>query len=69
MNTMEKMHNARDTECFFRLPVAVQAGLRVRMLALRSNRSDSCTFRSRGAPADTNSQPDATIPVKNAGQV
>jgi hypothetical protein len=43
----------KNIACFSSVPVTVQAGLRVRMLALHSNRSYSYAFRSRAALSNT----------------
>jgi len=39
----------KNTMCFASAPITVQAGLRVRKLALHSNRSYGYAFRSSGA--------------------
>jgi hypothetical protein len=49
------------------VPITVQAGLRVRKLALHSNRSYGDAFRSRAALTDTNPAPASVILVRNAG--
>ena len=49
------------------MPITVQAGLRVRKLALHSNRSYCYAFRSRAALTDTNPAPAPVILVRNAG--
>jgi hypothetical protein len=56
-----------NTVCYISMPITVQAGLRVRKLALHSNRSYGYAFRSRAALTDTNSAPASVILVKNAG--
>jgi hypothetical protein len=43
----------KNTECDSRVPITVQAGLRVRKLALHSNRSYGYAFRSRAALTNT----------------
>jgi hypothetical protein len=43
----------KNTECYLIMPITVQAGLRVRKLALHSNRSYCYAFRSRAAPTNT----------------
>ena len=43
----------KNTECYSRVPVTVQSGLRVRKLALHSNRSYGYAFRSRAALTNT----------------
>ena len=50
------------------MPITVQAGLRVRKLALHSNRSYCSAFRSSAALTYTNPAPAAVILVRNAGQ-
>ena len=49
------------------MPITVQASLRVRKLALHSNRSYGYAFRNRAAPTNTNPAPAPLIPVRNAG--
>jgi len=56
------------TACFSTVPITVQAGLRVRKLALHSNRSYGYAFRSRAALTNTNPAPAPVILVRNAGQ-
>jgi len=56
-----------NTECYSRMPITVQAGLRVRTLALHSNRSYCYAFRSRAALTHTNPAPAPVILVRNAG--
>ena len=56
-----------NTERHSRVPITVQAGLRVRKLALHSNRSYCYAFRSRAAPTNTNPAPAPVILVRNAG--
>ena len=53
----------KTTLCYSRMPITVQAGLRVRKLALHSNRSYGYAFRSRAAL--TNSGP----PVLPGGEM
>ena len=43
----------KNTACYSRVPITVQAGLRVRKLALHSNRSYGYAFRSRAALSNT----------------
>ena len=43
----------KNTACYSSLPITVQAGLRVRKLALHSNRSYGYAFRSRAALSNT----------------
>jgi hypothetical protein len=50
------------------MPITVQASLRVRKLALHSNRSYCYAFRSRAALANTNPAPASVILMRNAGQ-
>jgi GrxC family glutaredoxin len=57
----------KNTECYSSLPITVQAGLRVRKLALHSNRSYGYAFRSRAALTNTNPAPAPVILVRNAG--
>ena len=57
----------KNTACYSRVPITVQAGLRVRKLALHSNRSYGYAFRSRAALTNTNSAPATVILVRNAG--
>jgi hypothetical protein len=56
-----------NTACYSSLPITVQAGLRVRKLALHSNRSYCYAFRSRAALTNTNPAPAPVILVRNAG--
>ena len=56
-----------NTECFFSMPITVQTGLRVRKLALHSNRSYGYAFRSRAALTNTNPAPASVILVRHAG--
>ena len=53
----------KNTVCFSTVPITVQAGLRVRKLALHSNRSYGYAFRSRAAL--TNTSP----PVSSGGEM
>jgi hypothetical protein len=57
----------KNTACYASAPITVQAGLRVRMLALHSNRSYFYAFRSRAALSNTNPAPAPVILVRNAG--
>ena len=57
----------KNTVCYSRMPITVQAGLRVRTLALHSNRSYCYAFRSRAAPTNANPAPAPVILVRNAG--
>ena len=43
----------KNTVCYSIMPITAQAGLRVRKLALYSNRSYCYAFRSRAAPTNT----------------
>jgi hypothetical protein len=43
----------RNRECYSSIPITVQASLRVRKLALHSNRSYGYAFRSRAALSNT----------------
>ena len=43
----------KNTVCYSSMPITVQAGLRVRQLALNSNRSYGYAFRSRAALTNT----------------
>ena len=56
-----------NTACFSTVPITVQAGLRVRKLALHSNHSYGYAFRSRAALTNTNPAPAPVILVRNAG--
>ena len=56
-----------NTVCYSSMPITVQAGLRVRKLALHSNRSYCYAFRSRAALTNTNPAPAPVILVRNAG--
>ena len=58
----------KNTACYSSVPVTVQAGLRVRNLALHSNRSYGYAFRSRAALSNTNPAPAPVILVRNADQ-
>ncbi|MGB5643593.1 MAG: hypothetical protein WBO16_10955, partial [Gammaproteobacteria bacterium] len=61
-----KARMTQNTVCYTSLPITVQAGLRVRKLALHSNRSYRYAFRSRAAL--TNTSPRATVILaRNAG--
>jgi hypothetical protein len=57
----------KNTVCYSSIPITVQASLRVRKLALHSNRSYGYAFRSSAALTDTNPAPASVIPVRNAG--
>ena len=57
----------KNTACYSSGPITVQAGLRVRKLALHSNRSCGYAFRSRAALSNTNPAPATVILVRNAG--
>ena len=57
----------KNTACYSSAPITVQAGLRVRKLALHSNRSYGYAFRSRAALSNTNPAPATVILVRNAG--
>ena len=57
----------KNTACYSSMPITVQAGLRVRKLALHSNRSYGYAFRSRAALTNTNPAPAPVILVRNAG--
>ena len=46
----------KNTCCSLSMPITVQAGLRVRKLALHSNRSYGYAFRSRAALTNTSPQ-------------
>jgi len=62
-----KARMIKDTVCHSSMPITVQTGLRVRKLALHSNRSHCYAFRSRAALANTNPAPAPVILVRNAG--
>ncbi len=62
-----KARMTQNTVCHSSLPITVQAGLRVRKLALRSNRSYCYAFRSRATLTNTNPAPAPVILVRNAG--
>ena len=53
--------------CYSSVPITVQAGLRVRKLALHSNRSYGYALRSRAALTNSNPAPAPVILVRNAG--
>jgi hypothetical protein len=57
----------KNTACYANVPITVQASLRVRKLALHSNRSYGYAFRSRAALTNTNPAPAPVILVRNAG--
>ena len=57
----------KNTVCNSNLPITVQTGLRVRKLALHSNRSYCYAFHSRAALTNTNPAPAPVILVRNAG--
>jgi hypothetical protein len=56
----------KNTAHYSRVPVTVQAGLRVRKLALHSNRSYGYAFRSRAALSNSNPAPAPVILMRNA---
>jgi hypothetical protein len=58
-----KARVVKNTECYSSVPITVQAGFRVRKLALHSNRSYGYAFRSRAAL--TNTSP----PVSSGGEM
>ena len=58
-----------NTACYSSPPITVQACLRVRKLALHSNRSYGYAFRSRAALTNTNPAPAPVILVRNAGWI
>jgi hypothetical protein len=62
-----KVRMIKHTVCYSRMPITVQASLRVRKLALYSKRSYCYAFRSRAALTDSNPAPAPVIPVRNAG--
>jgi hypothetical protein len=62
-----KVSIVENTVCYSSLPVTVQAGVRVRKLALHSNRSYGYAFRSRAALVNTTPAPAPVILVRNAG--
>jgi hypothetical protein len=62
-----KVSMVNNTACYLSVPITVQAGLRVRKLALHSNRSYCYAFRSRAALTNTNPAPAPVILVRNAG--
>ena len=57
----------KNTACYSSVPITVQAGLRIRKLALHSNRSYCYAFRSRAALSNTNPASAPVILVRNAG--
>ena len=57
----------KNTVCYSSMPITVHAGLRVRKLALHSNRSYCYAFRSRATLTNTNPAPAPVILVRNAG--
>ena len=57
----------KSTVCYSSMPITLQAGLRVRKLALHSNRSYGYAFHSRAALTNTNPAPAPVILVRNAG--
>ena len=61
-----KVRMTRTTLCYSSMPVTVQASLRVRKLALHSNRSYGYAFRSRAALTNTG-PPAPVILVRNTG--
>ena len=64
---LSKAWIVKNTACYSSMPITVQAGLRVRKLALHSNRSYCYAFRSRAALTNTNPAPAPVILVRNAG--
>jgi hypothetical protein len=62
-----KTRMIKNTVCYSSMPITVQAGLRVRKLALHSNRSYGYALRSRAALTKTNPAPAPAILVRNAG--
>ena len=64
---LDKARMIENTVCFASMPITVQAGLRVRKLALNSNHSYCYAFRSRAALTNTNPAPAPVILVRNAG--
>ena len=56
-----------NTACYSSPPITAQAGLRVRKLALHSNRSYCYAFRSRAAPTNTNPAHAPVILMRNTG--
>ena len=62
-----KVGMIKNTMCYLSMPITVQASLRVRKLALHSNRSYGYTFRSRAALTNTSPAPAPVILVRNAG--
>jgi hypothetical protein len=57
----------KNTACYSSVPITVQAGLRVRKLALHSNRSYCYAFRSRAVLTNTNPAPATVNLVRNEG--
>ncbi len=57
----------KNTVRYSNMPITVQAGLRVRNLAVHSNRSYCYAFRSSAALTNTNLVPASVILVRNAG--
>ena len=57
----------KNTGFYSSMPITAQAGLRLRKLALHSNRSYGYAFRSRAALTNTNPAPAPVILVRNAG--
>jgi len=57
----------KNTVCYSNMPITVRASLRVRKLALHSNRSYGYAFRSIAALMNTNPTPASVILVRNAG--
>ena len=62
-----KARMIQNTVCYSSMPITVQASLRVRKLALHSNRRYCYAFRSRAALTNTNPAPAPVILVRNAG--
>ena len=59
----------KNTACYSRVPITVQAGLHVRKLALHSNRSYGYAFRSRAALTNTNPAPASRDPGEKCGLI
>jgi hypothetical protein len=64
---LSKTWMIKSSECYSGMPITVQASLRVRKLALHSNRSYCYAFRSRAALTNTNPAPAPAILVRNTG--
>jgi len=67
IGSRENTRTIENKKCFSSLPITVQASLRVRKLALHSNRINGYAFRSRAALTNTNPAPAPAILVRNAG--